>query len=67
LLRWRNIVIRIRAGGFRWRRVRGGEKDWKVLLVDISALPAQFGKPSTPSGNVAVTVAGVILRCRSGD
>lgn len=42
-------------------------KDWKVLLVDISGLPAQFGKPPTPSGNVAVTVADVILGCWSGD
>jgi len=42
-------------------------KDWKVLLVDISGLPAQFGKPPTPSGNIAVTVADVILGCWSGD
>jgi hypothetical protein len=42
-------------------------KDWKVLLVDISGLPAQFGQPPTPSGNVAVTVADVILGCWSGD
>jgi hypothetical protein len=42
-------------------------KDWKVLLVNISNLPVQFGKPPTPSGNVAVTVADVILGCWSGD
>jgi hypothetical protein len=42
-------------------------KDWKVLLVDSSALPAQFGVPPTPSGDVAVTVADVILGCWSGD
>jgi hypothetical protein len=42
-------------------------KDWKVLLVDIAGLPAQFGRPPTPSGNVAVTVADVILGCWSGD
>ncbi len=42
-------------------------KDWKVLLVDVSGLPAQFGQPPTPSGNIAVTVADVILGCWSGD
>ncbi len=42
-------------------------KDWKVLLVDISALPAQFGVPPTSSGDVAVTVGDVILGCWAGD
>jgi hypothetical protein len=42
-------------------------KDWKVLLVDSSKLPPQFGVPATPSGDVAVTVADVILGCWSGD
>ncbi len=42
-------------------------KDWKVLLVNISGLPTQFGMPPTPAGNVAVTVADVILGCWSGD
>jgi hypothetical protein len=42
-------------------------KDWKVLLVDSSALPPQFGVPPTSSGDVAVTVADVILGCWSGD
>ena len=42
-------------------------KDWKVLLVDIKGLPAQFGVPPTPSDDVAVTVADVILGCWSGD
>ncbi len=42
-------------------------KDWKVLLVDSSALPAQFGVPPTSSGDVAVTVADVILGCWAGD
>jgi hypothetical protein len=42
-------------------------KDWKVLLVDSSGLPAQFGVPSTSSGDVAVTVADVILGCWAGD
>jgi hypothetical protein len=42
-------------------------KDWKVLNVDISGLPAQFGNPATSRGDVAVTVADLILACWSGD
>jgi hypothetical protein len=42
-------------------------KDWKVLLVDISHLPARFGKPPTAARYVAVTVADVILGCWAGD
>ncbi len=42
-------------------------KDWKILTVDISGLPAQFGKPPTSRGEVAVTVADLILACWAGD
>jgi len=42
-------------------------KDWKVLLVDSSHLPPQFGVPPTQSGDVAVTVADIILGCWTGD
>jgi hypothetical protein len=42
-------------------------KDWKVLLVDDTGLPDQFGVPPTSSGAVAVTVADVILGCWAGD
>lgn len=42
-------------------------KDWKVLLVDPTHLPAQFGVPPTSSVYVAVTVADVILGCWEGD
>lgn len=42
-------------------------KDYKVLLVDISGLPSQFGVPPTSSGDVADTVADVILGCWAGD
>lgn len=42
-------------------------KDWKVLLVDTSTLPAQFGVPPTSSADVAVTVSDVILGCWAGD
>ncbi len=42
-------------------------KDWKILTVDISGLPAQFGDPPTSRSDVAVTVADVILACWAGD
>ena len=42
-------------------------KDWKVLLVDITGLPAQFGVPPTSAADVAVTVGDVILGCWAGD
>lgn len=42
-------------------------KDSKVLLVDVAGLPAEFGQPPMTSGNVALTVADVILACWSGN
>ena len=42
-------------------------KDWKVLIVDTTGLPDQFGVPPTSSRDIAVTVADVILGCWSGD
>ena len=42
-------------------------KDWKVLLVDVSDLPAQVGNPATPQANAALVVADVILGCWHGD
>jgi hypothetical protein len=41
-------------------------KDYKVLLVDISGLPLQFGVPPTSSADVAATFADVIIGCWSG-
>ncbi len=42
-------------------------KDWKVLTVDIADLPPEFGNPPTSRGDVAVTVADLILACWAGD
>lgn len=42
-------------------------KDWKVLLVDVSGLPTQFGVPPTSATDVAYTVADVVLGCWEGD
>ncbi len=52
-------------------RTSGGDvvvrKDWKVLLVNISGLPPQFGRPPTGPTDVAYTVADLILGCWDGD
>lgn len=52
-------------------QVRNGSvvvrKDWKILLVDITGLPSEFGSPPTPSSDVAATVADIILGCWAGD
>jgi hypothetical protein len=42
-------------------------KDYKVLLVDISGLPAQFGRPPTSASDVGNTIGDLILGCWSGD
>ena len=41
-------------------------KDWKVLDVDISQLPASFGQPPQSASDVAVSVAATLLSCWSG-
>ncbi len=41
-------------------------KDYKVLLVDPTALPAQFGKPPTTRSNVATGVANALMGCWTG-
>ncbi|MGH9017859.1 MAG: hypothetical protein ACRDY1_08955 [Acidimicrobiales bacterium] len=42
-------------------------KDWKVLLVDITNLPPQFGVPPTSKADIADSVSDVILGCWAGD
>jgi hypothetical protein len=41
-------------------------KDYKVLLVDITRLPAQFGNPPAPPATNSRTIATVIMGCWSG-
>ena len=52
-------------------RTSGGDvvvrKDWKVLLVNVSGLPSQFGVPPTSATDVAFTLADLILGCWDGD
>jgi hypothetical protein len=42
-------------------------KDFKVLRVDVSALPATFGQPPEPRADAAFTVAAVIMSCWTGN
>lgn len=41
-------------------------KDYRVLLVDVSHLPARFGKPLAARSDIAGGVAGVIMGCWIG-
>ncbi|MDT7673232.1 MAG: hypothetical protein QOD82_1134 [Pseudonocardiales bacterium] len=42
-------------------------KDNKVLLVDVSALPPNFGRPPAPPAATSRIIATVIMGCWSGD
>jgi hypothetical protein len=42
-------------------------KDYKVLLVDVSGLPARFGDPPSSRGKVAIKVGATIMNCWTGD
>jgi len=50
---------------------RGGsvvvQKDYKVLLVDVSKLPQQFGQPLDSRENIALNVATAIIGCWTGE
>jgi hypothetical protein len=41
-------------------------KDWKVLTVDISKVPASFGQPPETAASAALSVAVAILGCWTG-
>jgi hypothetical protein len=51
-------------------QVRGGSvvvrKDYKVLLVDVTKLPAHFGVPTETPGDAAINVAEAIMGCWTG-
>jgi hypothetical protein len=42
-------------------------KDYKVLEVDVSSLPLQFGSPPIRRSDAAITVAATIMGCWTGD
>jgi hypothetical protein len=41
-------------------------KDYRVLLVDVSHLPAKFGQPPLAPIDVAISVASTIMSCWTG-
>jgi hypothetical protein len=41
-------------------------KDFKVMLVDVTKLPASFGVPPASKGDVAINVAATIMGCWTG-
>jgi hypothetical protein len=41
-------------------------KDYKVLLIDISKLPASFGVPPDTRENVAINIGATIMGCWTG-
>ena len=41
-------------------------KDYKILLIDVTKLPAQFGVPSASRGDVAINVGETIMSCWTG-
>jgi hypothetical protein len=41
-------------------------KDYKVLLIDVSKLPAQFGVPADTRENVAINVGVTVMGCWTG-
>jgi hypothetical protein len=41
-------------------------KDYKVLLVDVARLPAQFGVPPTGRNDIAANVGLVVMQCWAG-
>jgi hypothetical protein len=41
-------------------------KDFKILLIDVTKLPAQFGVPADTRAHVAINVAETIMGCWTG-
>jgi hypothetical protein len=41
-------------------------KDFKVLLIDVTKLPASFGVPADTRANVATNIAALIMGCWTG-
>lgn len=41
-------------------------KDYKIMLIDVSKLPASFGVPPASRGDVAINVAATIMGCWTG-
>jgi len=41
-------------------------KDYKVLTVDPTRLPARFGEPPAPRSSVSIEAAGALMSCWTG-
>lgn len=41
-------------------------KDWKVLTVDVSRIPPEFGAPPQDPTDTALSVAAVVMGCWTG-
>lgn len=41
-------------------------KDYKVLVIDVSHLPAKLGAPPADRASIAVSIAAVIMECWTG-
>ncbi len=61
-------LANVGQGGF---QTKGGwtvsRKDNKVLVVDVSGLPASFGHPASARWEVAQTVTDIVFACWRGD
>jgi hypothetical protein len=42
-------------------------KDFKVLDVDVSKLPQQFGEPTQDRSNIALSIAATVMSCWTGE
>jgi hypothetical protein len=42
-------------------------KDFKVLDIDVSQLPQQFGKPPQDRSNIALSIAATVMSCWTGE
>ena len=42
-------------------------KDTKVMLVDVTGLPATFGNPPAPRADAARLIMKAVLNCWTGD
>ena len=42
-------------------------KDYKVLTIDVSKLPDQFGVPAASRGDVAINVGATVMGCWTGE
>jgi hypothetical protein len=63
----KSIDIQGTGGAF---QVRDGSvvvrKDFKILLIDVTKLPAMFGVPTETRGDAAINVAQTIMSCWTG-